>query len=180
MMSFIVGLLAVVVVGAFYAVGKAIVDETVGFLDPHILPLVGNTTWVILISILFDLVVICLIGLVIRQIKFRTLINKAIGRVLPQKKHGALILSSPGVYQLAIIIKRGIRWRRLSGRVIKLCLVFYPSPPMGWTSGLPLGFVQQNKVFPINSSLQEILAIVTSLGFNAPDEIEEIKHQGTE
>lgn len=177
---FTAGLTVVLILGLIGVIFKLIaVDFLANIFRPLIL-LFTSELMVIPLSLVFMVVIIFLIGLSAVHIKFQGIVIRFLERMLPKGKHGALVEKSVGVYDLAIVIKE-IKLQRLLGTTQTLYLLFYPSIPVVWTSGLPVGLVSEDKLILIESSDREIFATIATYGKNAPGIFKEIaKNKSTD
>jgi len=165
---FVSGLTTILMLGLIGFLFKLVVmDFLAGLFRPLILIFAGENL-VIPLTIIFVVIIVFLIGIPASHIKFQEVINRFVERMLPKQKRGVLVEKLDGIYDLAIVITK-IHFRRINGEIQSLYLLFYPSTPVIWTSGLPIGLAREDKVIPITNSLREILATIATYGQNAPE-----------
>ena len=157
-----------------------VVDGLAPLFRPLILRLSTQEYLVIPLTLVFTFIIIVIVGSVVTRIKLGGLYNRYIRRVPQniQKGRGALVAFSPGTYYLGIIIKE-IDFMKSSGEVSKHYVLYCPSVPLPWT-GLPVIFVEKDKVTPLKLSYGELYSILGSFGTNTPSLLRELKTENTE
>lgn len=174
------GLITCFLIGlVFFFLKFLIVNVLAPIFSPLILFLFGKEYLVIPLSVIFTFIIILAVGTASTRIRIQYLINKYIIRDIPkdlEKGRGALINFNPGASFLGIIIKE-IDFKRLNGETQKYCVLYCPAVPIPWT-GLPIVFVEKEKVIPLKLSYGELYSIIGSFGTNAPAMVAELKTQG--
>ena len=163
---FIKGFLSLFLVGIVYFFGKVIVyDLLVPILRPSIMSLIGveDEYLVIIITVVFTILVIFIVGLIPFGVLFK---RRGI-----EKSHGAFVIINPGTYFIAAIVAR-VGFKKVNRRLQTLYVLFSPYSPFPW-SGLPIIFAKQENVIPLKISYRELYSITVSLGRNTPRVLEE-------
>ncbi len=177
---FMAGLMVVLMLGLIGLIFKVVVmDFLAGLFRTGIL-LFAPEPLVIPLALVFTVMLVIFIGFPASKIRFQGLANRFLDKVLPKEKHGVLVEKSSGTYDMAISIKK-IEFVRLNGEIATLHLLYYPSAPTVWSSGLPIGLADEEKIIPIDCSDHQVYTIIATFGRNAPDTIREIeKDKSTE
>lgn len=178
--TFISGLLGVLSVGIMFFFGKVVIyDFLATFFRPLILFLLkrDDEYLVVILTLVFTVLIIFLVGAFTRLFSPQVILSRVLKKTGIEKSHGAFVIFSPGSYYLAAIITH-TRLRRINRKLENLYVLFAPYSPFPW-SGLPIIFVKESKVIPLEISYREIYNITTSLGKNTPEEIEESKNRST-
>jgi len=173
---FLAGSTVFLMLGLVWLIFKLVVIDSLTYVFRPLILLFAGENLVIPITIALTLILIFAVGLFASRIKFQKIVNKYFERMLPGGKHGVLVEKSDGVYDLAVVIKK-ITLLRLIGGEQTLYLLFYPSIPFVWTSGLPIGLAREDKLTPISSSIWEIYTTIATYGRNAPAVLEEIENK---
>jgi uncharacterized membrane protein len=163
------GLLACFLIGiAFFFFRFLIVDVLAAIFRSLILRLTDQEYMVIPLTLVFTFVAILIVGFVVTRIKFGNIYNRYFHKVPKdlEKGRGALVMFSPGAYYLGIIIKE-TNIRQPGGNLEKYYVLYCPSTPLPW-SGLPVIYVEQNKVIPLKFSFGELYSLIGSFGANSP------------
>lgn len=180
--NFMTGFLAVFSIGIIGFIGKMVVyDFLAPFFRPLVLLLFGrdDAYLVIILTIVFTIVIMFLVGLVLSRVFFQRIINWILKKVIKdiEKGNGALVEKAPGVHDLAIFIKE-IKFKRLTGLIENRCILFAPYAPIP-ASGMPIIFAKKEKVIRLTMSYRELYNTISSFGKNAPEIIEELKDEST-
>ena len=157
-----------------------VVDGLAPLFRPLILRLFDREYLVIPLTLVFTFIIVVIVGSAATRIKLGGLYNRYIRRVPQnlQKGRGALVAFSPGAYYLGIIIKE-IDFKKASGETSKHYVLYCPATPLPWT-GLPVIFVEKDKVTPLKLSYAELYSILGSFGTNATSLLTELKSESTE
>jgi len=172
------GSIIVFAIGIVYFVGKTIFDVSVSIFGPLILMLFNKEYLVVPLTIFFTAIIVIVVGILFSHIGFRTSVSNRLKKVLPHGECGALVSLSPGVYFLAIIIGK-TSFKDLQGVSRSQYVLYAPSSPVP-ISGLPIIFVETDKVIPLKMTLQQVYATIASFGRNAPKLLEESKNQSAD
>lgn len=170
------GLIACFLIGIiFFLFRFLIVDVLAPTFSPLVLFLTGKEYLVIPLSIVFTFIVIVIVGAITTRIKFMDIYNRYVRKVPPtlEKGRGAMVSFSPGATYLAVIIKE-VSLKKANGDVAKYYVLYCPSTPLPWT-GLPVIYVEKEKVTPLKLSYGELYSIVGSFGANTPEMLAELK-----
>ena len=167
------GLMSTLMIGLIGIVFKLIIVDLLANVFRPLILLFGNEPMVIPLTIVFIVALVFLVGIPASHIKLQEVMIRFLEKILPKVKHGAIVERSVGVYDLAVVIKQ-IKLQRLSGITQALYLLYYPSSPTAWTSGLPLGLASEDKLILFDSSDREIFTTIATFGIRAPDVIREI------
>ncbi len=170
------GLFACFLIGIIFFFFKfLIMDVLVPTFGPLILLLTGKEYLVIPLAIVFTFIVVVIVGAITTRIKFRDLYNRYVRKVPRnlESGRGAMVEFSPGASYLAVIIKE-VNLRKVNGEIAKYYVLYCPSTPLPW-SGLPVIYVEKEKVTPLKLSYGELYSIVGSFGANTPEQLAELK-----
>jgi uncharacterized membrane protein len=163
------GLIACFLIGiAFFFFRFLIVDVLAAMFGPTILNFTDRDFLVIPLTLVFTFIAILVVGFAITKIKLQNIYTRYFRRVPKdlEKGHGALVMFADGAYYLGIIIK-DTYIRRPEGNMEKLYVLYCPSTPLPW-SGLPVIYVEEKKVIPLNLSFGELYSLTGSFGANTP------------
>jgi uncharacterized membrane protein len=166
------GLLVCFLIGiAFLFFRFLIVDVLASLFRPVILDLTDREYLVIPLTLVLSFLVIFIVGFISTRINFQDFYSRHFRRVPKdlEKGRGALVMFSPGAYYLGIIIKETMMIRA-NGQNGKYYVLYCPSTPLPW-SGLPVIYVEQQKVIPLKLSYGELYSLVGSFGANTPQVI---------
>lgn len=174
------GLVTCFLIGlVFFFLKFLIVDALAPIFTPLIMFLFGKEYLVIPLTVVFTFIIVIAVGIASTRIRIQDVINKYVFRGIPkdlERGRGALVNFNPGASYLAIIIKE-IDFKRSNGEVRRYCVLYCPAVPLPWT-GLPLLFVEKEKVIPLKLSYGELYSIIGSFGTNTPAMLSELKAQG--
>jgi uncharacterized membrane protein len=174
------GLITCFLIGlVFFFLKFLIVDILAPVFSPLILFLFGKAYLVIPLSVVFTFIIIIGVGAASTRIRFQDFINRYVIRGIPkdlERGRGALVEFNPGTSFLAIIIKE-VDLKRANGEMQRYYVLYCPSVPLPWT-GLPMVFVEKQKVIPLRLSYGELYSIIGSFGTNVPATLAELKTQG--
>lgn len=178
------GLLACFLIGiAVFFFEFLVVNVLSGIFGPWILDLTGRQYLVIPLTLVCTFIVILIVGFFVTRIKLQNLYSRYFRKIPKdlEKGHGALVSFGDGAYYLGIIIKE-TQIRQTDGSLEKYYVLYCPSTPLPW-SGLPVIYVEQKKVIPLNLSFGELYSLAGSFGANTPpimtvSKINETSHKG--
>jgi len=163
------GLLACVLIGiAVFFFWFLIVDVLANIFRPLILNLTGQEYLVIPLALVFTIVIVFVVGFAVTKIKFQEFYARHFRKVPKdlEKGRGALVMFGPGAYYLGIIIKE-TNIRKSADKLEKYYVLYCPSTPLPW-SGLPVIYVEQDKVIPLDFSFGQLYSLAGSFGANTP------------
>ncbi len=170
------GLFACFLIGIIYFFFKfLIVDVLAPTFSPLVLFLTGRDYLEIPLAIVFTFIVIVIVGSITTRIKFADIYSRYFRRVPKdlERGRGAMVSFSPGASYLAVIIKE-VSLKKANGDVARYYVLYCPSTPLPWT-GLPVIYVEKEKVTPLKLSYTELYSIVGSFGANTPALLAELK-----
>lgn len=163
------GLVACFLIGiAFFFFRFLILDVLAPIFRPLILDLTGQQYLVVPLTLVFTFIVILIVGFAITRIKLQNIYTRYFHKIPKdlEKGRGALVMFGPGAYFLGIIIKE-TNIRQPAGNLEKYYVLYCPSTPLPW-SGLPVIYVEQQKVIPLKFSFVELYGLSGSFGVNSP------------
>jgi uncharacterized membrane protein len=163
------GLIACFIIGITYFFFRfLIVDVLAAMFRPTILNFTDRQYLVIPLTLVFTFIAILIVGFAVTRIKLQNIYTRYFRRVPKdlEKGHGALVMFGDGAYYLGIIIK-DTHIRQEDGSLHKYYVLYCPSTPLPW-SGLPVIYVDEKKVIPLNLSFGELYSLTGSFGANTP------------